>query len=158
MYGFLWTSPMFLAHLSTKCSEWAIVITHRPSAFVRRPLSVRRPFTFPCLHSSIDKYQPISTKLGQNVYDHKISDNFDYGSDRTWTTGVICPWIRKFAIFDCLHSSICKYWPVSTKLGHNVFAHEGSDEFDHGSNWTRTYKSYLPLNLEKLLNLTLFTL
>ena len=27
-----------------------------------------------CLHSSIYKYQSISTKLGQNIYDHKISD------------------------------------------------------------------------------------
>ena len=51
----------FLAHLSTKCSEWANVITHS---------SVRRPFTFPCLHSSIYKYEPISIKLGPYVYDH----------------------------------------------------------------------------------------
>ena len=44
-----------------------------------------------CLHSSIYKYQQISTKLGQNLYDHKISDEFDFGSNRTGTTGVICP-------------------------------------------------------------------
>ena len=30
-----------------------------------------------CLHSSIYKYWPINTKLGQNVCDHKISDEFD---------------------------------------------------------------------------------
>ena len=41
-----------------------------------------------CLHSSIYKYQPIRAKLRQNIYDHKISDEFDYGSH--WT-GVICP-------------------------------------------------------------------
>ena len=34
-----------------------------------------------CLHSNIYKYQPISTKLGQNVCDCKISDEFDYGSN-----------------------------------------------------------------------------
>ena len=28
---------------------------------------------------------PINTKLGENVYDHKISDEFDYGSNRTRT-------------------------------------------------------------------------
>ena len=44
-----------------------------------------------CLQSSIYKYRPISTKLGQNVYDHKISDEFDYGSNWTRTVRVICP-------------------------------------------------------------------
>ena len=44
-----------------------------------------------CLHCSIYKYQPISTKLGQNVYDHKVSDEFDFGLKRTRTTGVIGP-------------------------------------------------------------------
>ena len=33
-----------------------------------------------CLHSSICKYQPISTKLGHNIYSHKVSDDFDYGA------------------------------------------------------------------------------
>ena len=44
-----------------------------------------------CLHSSIYKYHPISTKLSQNIYDHKIPDEFDFGSNRTRATGVICP-------------------------------------------------------------------
>ena len=30
-------------------------------------------------------------KLGQNVCDHKISDDFDYGSNQTRTVRVICP-------------------------------------------------------------------
>ena len=34
--------------------------------------SVGYPFTFPCLHSNIYKCLPISTKLGQNIYEHKI--------------------------------------------------------------------------------------
>ena len=33
-----------------------------------------------------------------------------------------------------LHSSICKYRPISTKLGHNIYSHKVSDEFDYGSN------------------------
>ena len=72
---------------------------HSPSVGIRRPsvcLSVRRPsvrcpFTFSCLHSSIYKYQPFSTKLCQNIYDHKILDEFNYGSNLTRTSGVICP-------------------------------------------------------------------
>ena len=35
--------------------------------------------------------KPISTKLGQNVCDHKFSDEFDYECNRTRTVGVICP-------------------------------------------------------------------
>ena len=56
------------------------------------------------LHSSIYKYWPINTKRGQNVFDHKISDEFDYGSNWTRTVWVICPWIRKFAIFDFVYT------------------------------------------------------
>ena len=37
------------------------------------------------LFSIIYKYRPINTKLGQNVCDHKISGEFDYGSNRTRT-------------------------------------------------------------------------
>ena len=57
-----------------------------------------------CLHSSIYKYWPISTKLGQNVYDHKISDELDYGSNWTRPVRVIYPWIRKFSIFDFVYT------------------------------------------------------
>ena len=38
----------------------------------------------------------------------------------------------------CLHSSICKYWPISIKLGHDIYAYKVSDEFDYWLNWTRT--------------------
>ena len=37
----------------------------------------------------------ISTKHGHNIYDNEILDKFDYGSNPTVTSGVICPWIRK---------------------------------------------------------------
>ena len=43
------------------------------------------------LLSSIYKYKPVSTKLGHNVYEHKISDEFDYGSSHTRSVSVICP-------------------------------------------------------------------
>ena len=41
--------------------------------------------------SSICKYRPISTKLGHNIYAHKVSDEFDYGTNRIRTSGIICP-------------------------------------------------------------------
>ena len=44
-----------------------------------------------CLLSIIDKYWLISTKLGQNVCDHKISDGFDYGSNWTRTVPSYLP-------------------------------------------------------------------
>ena len=39
------------------------------------------------LHHSIYKCRPISTKHGHSIYD----DEFDYGSNLTVTSGVICP-------------------------------------------------------------------
>ena len=50
---------------------------------------------FDWLLSSIYKYKLISTKLGYNVYEHKISDEFDYGSSHTRSVSVICSWNRK---------------------------------------------------------------
>ena len=47
--------------------------------------------------------------------------------------------------------------PISIKLGQNVCEHKILDESYYGFNQTRTL-SYLPLNLPKFLNLTLFTL
>ena len=40
-----------------------------------------------CLHHSIYKCRPVSTKHGHSIYD----DEFDYGSNLTVTSGVICP-------------------------------------------------------------------
>ena len=56
-----------------------------------------------CSHSSIYKYQPISTKLGQNIYDRKISDVWFW----VWldhNTQVICPWIKKIAMFHFVYT------------------------------------------------------
>ena len=44
-----------------------------------------------CLHSSIYKCRPMSTKHGHNIYDYDILDEFNYGSKPTVTSGVICP-------------------------------------------------------------------
>ena len=37
----------------------------------------------------------------------------------------------EFAKLLNLHSSICKCCPISTKLGHNIYIHKVSDEFDY---------------------------
>ena len=43
------------------------------------------------LLSSIYKYKPISTKPGNNAFEHKTSDEFDYGSSHTRSVSVISP-------------------------------------------------------------------
>ena len=56
---------------------------------------------------------------------------------------VICPLSKKKkkkVIFDFVYtkSIICKYTPVSTKLGQNIYVQQNLNEFDHGSDWTGT--------------------
>ena len=71
------------------------------------PLTLKICHIWLCLHSRICKYWPISTKLGHNIYTHKISDEFNYGTNRIRTSRVICPRVWKNCwIWLCLHSSI----------------------------------------------------
>ena len=44
--------------------------------------------------------------------------------------------VKNCYILLCLHSIICKYRPISTKLGQNIYVQQDLNEFDHGSNWT----------------------
>ena len=111
-----------------------------------------------CLHSSIYKYWPISTKLGQNVYGHKISDEFDYGCNQTRTLRVVYPWIRKFSIFAFVYTLasanidqsgpnlVTIYMPIKSQM--NLIM--GQIEPKHSE--------LFALKFSKLLNLTLFTL
>ena len=99
------------------------------------------------LHSSICKYWPIGTKLGHNISAHKILDEFDFGTNETRTPRVICLWILKnYWNWLCLHSSISKYEPISTKLGQNVCDRKISDEFEYGFNWSRPVWVICPLS------------
>ena len=54
----------------------------------------------------------------------------------------ICSLLKKEknVIFDFVYtkSIICKYRPVSTKLGQNIYVLHNLNEFDHGSDWTGT--------------------
>ena len=58
------------------------------------PLNLKKKcYIWLCFLSSIYKFYPVITKLGQNtcIHNHKILDEFDYGSNWIRTTGVICP-------------------------------------------------------------------
>ena len=44
-----------------------------------------------CLYPSIYKSRSISTNHSHNIYDNEILDEFNYGSNPTVTSGVICP-------------------------------------------------------------------
>ena len=44
-----------------------------------------------CLYPSTYKCRPISTNHCHNIYDNEILDEFDYASNPTVTSGVICP-------------------------------------------------------------------
>ena len=50
------------------------------------PLNSKNFYVSLCLHCSIYNYQPVSSKLGQNIYDFKMLDEFDYGCNQTRTT------------------------------------------------------------------------
>ena len=43
-------------------------------------------------------------QISQTVYDHEISDEFDYGSNQTRSVRVICPLMGKIAIFDFVYT------------------------------------------------------
>ena len=81
-------------------------------------------FDFVYTKSIICKYRPVNTKLGQNIYIRQIFSEFNHGPYCTGTTRVICSWIGKNCYIRlCLLSSIYKYKPISTKLGHNEHEH-----------------------------------
>ena len=45
-------------------------------------------FFYTLVSANID---PISTKVGHSIYAHIVSNEFDYGTNQTRTSGVICP-------------------------------------------------------------------
>ena len=69
-------------------------------------------------------------------------------------------WIKKNCYISlCLHSSICKFQPISAKLSQNIYDHKISDEFDLGMDLIGPERlEFFALELKKILYLTLFTL
>ena len=55
---------------------------------------------------------------------------------------VINPFLKKLVIFDLVYtkSIICKYRPVSTKLGQDIYFQQILNEFNHWSDWTGTIR------------------
>ena len=52
---------------------------------------------------------------------------------------VICPLLKNKTLCNVYTKSIiCKYRPVGTKLGQNIYVQQNLNEFDHGSDWTGT--------------------
>ena len=49
------------------------------------------------------------------------------------------PFILKTVIFDFVYTLIiCKYRPVSTKPGQNIYVQQNLNKINHGSNWNGT--------------------
>ena len=44
-----------------------------------------------CIYPNIYKCRPVSTNHGHNIYDNESLDEFDYGSNPTMISRVICP-------------------------------------------------------------------
>ena len=59
----------------------------------------------------------MSTKLGQNVCDYKISNVLDHESNQTGSVKVICPCTGKIAIFDFVY--IVAY--ANIDHGYNIY-------------------------------------
>ena len=88
-----------LGHPELFALEFGIIAE---SDFVYTPASTNTDQSAPNL---VKMYMTIRSRISFNtVCDHKTPDEFDYGSNRTRTLWVICPWIRKFAIFDFVYT------------------------------------------------------
>ena len=80
-------------------------------------------FDFVYTKSIICKYRPVSTKLGQNIYVQQNLNEFDHGIGPEQLELFFLELGKKYYIRLCLLSSIYKYKPISTKLGHNEYEH-----------------------------------
>ena len=80
--------PIYMTLRSQMSSILDLTGAERPELFA---LELKRIAIFGfCLLPSIYSFLPISTKLRQNIYNHKILDELGYGSNGITTTGVIC--------------------------------------------------------------------
>ena len=111
-----------LAHLSTKCSEWAIVITHRPSAPV-----VCLSVCLSIVRSHFLVYTLASTNINQSA-PNLVQMYMTIRSRMSLIMELIGPQLselsalelKKLPFFNLVTLLHLKYWPISTKLGHNV--------------------------------------
>ena len=84
---------------------------------------------------------------------------FNYGQIEPEHPELFAPEFEKIAesdfVYTLVSTNINQSAPNLVKM--YVHDHKISDEFNYGFKRNRTVLSYLPLNLQKLLNLTLFT-
>ena len=121
----------FLAYLSTKCSERAIVIATCTLSYVRHSSCVVNFLA--CVHSRGHILSPIIKKLGWNICLDEISNvsELDYVRSKTRSLGQISEKLY-------VHSRGYIFSPIVMKLGQNVCLDEISDRFENGSYWVKT--------------------
>ena len=91
-----------------------------------------------CLHLFLVVFDPVLLILAGNEDMHKISDEFEFRSDRTTDYGVSCPWVSKKISHRlimgkwCLHASSFIFDQIVIKVAGNQNRHKSSDEFDFG--------------------------
>ena len=73
-------------------------------------------------------------KLGMQLHNNKISDEFDIGTDSIVNNRVIalCCFIT---VGPCVHDNFNKYKQILMKLGMKLYINKISDEFDFGTDW-----------------------
>ena len=85
------SAPNWTKNLCPTEFEWVRSWTdHGPEQLELFALELGKKIPAFDLLFSMYKYKLISTKLGLSVYEHKISDEFDYGSSHTRSVSVTC--------------------------------------------------------------------
>ena len=111
---------LFLAHLSTKCSERDIVIGLCPLFIVNCMSSIAS--LLPCVCSRGHIFSPIIIRLSQNVCLDKILDDFENGSCQVKSRS-----LDQILGKLCVHSRGHIFSTIFMKLGDNVSLDEISD-------------------------------
>ena len=68
-----------------------IMVRIRPRCLELSALEFEKIAIFYLVYTSIHRWLPVKTKVGQNVYSRKISKEFECGQDWTNVSGVIFP-------------------------------------------------------------------
>ena len=140
---------LFLAHLSMKCSEWAIGITHCPSASIICPSSFRL--------SGISSHFLVCTLASTNI-NHSapnlVKIYITIRSRMSSILGLVVPELTElfalelkkllyFTLFTLSHLQISTNQHQT--MSKYIYDHKISDDFDFGSS-DQNDQSYLPLN------------
>ena len=58
--------------------------------------------------------------------------------------------LEKLLLLTFFYTVICKYRPISTKLGKNMYDQQTSNKCDYESSWTGTTRVICPSNRKKI--------